>query len=198
MRVPPAAGAALSLLLLSAETWLSPLPGTLPGPLQGILPAAQALELRGSTYFTRPPWKVDLVSYFTTVWDRQPEYYFTITLAPDAGASLAQLQIQQIRGADWQFPYRVESTRAFLGRPRREGPPVAVAAVFDQRERKFTIDFPQPVEPGSTVTVAVRPWSNPSVADTYLFQVTALPAGPNPVASPVGLGTLRIYEALLW
>jgi hypothetical protein len=75
---------------------------------------------------------------------------------------------------------------------------VAVAAVFDQRERKFTIDFPQPVEPGSTVTVAVRPWSNPSVADTYLFQVTALPAGPNPVASPVGLGTLRIYEALLW
>jgi hypothetical protein len=36
------------------------------------------------------------------------------------------------------------------------------------------------------------------VADTYLFQVLAWPAGPDPVASPVGVGTLRIYDPTPW
>ena len=39
-------------------------------------PAASALELRGATYFQRPPWKVDLVSYTTTVGDPAAEYFF--------------------------------------------------------------------------------------------------------------------------
>ena len=39
-----------------------------------------------------------------------------------------------------------------------------------------------------------KPWANPVSADTYLFQVTALPAGPDPVPAPLGFGTLRIYQ----
>ena len=164
----------------------------------GTGPGAEALELRGSTYFTRPPWKVDLICYNTTVWAGAPEYYFTIELNPQAGAALGQLTVQQSRGADWTFPYNVELTRAFLGRPRQEGPAVAIQAQFDDKSRLFTVQFPQPVPAGSTLTVVLRPWRNPSTADTYLFEVVAYPAGPNPVASAVGLGTLRIYEALSW
>lgn len=156
-------------------------------------PPARALEQNGGTAFRRPPWKVDLLSYSTTVWQAQAEYYFTVELDADAGASLGGLAIQQTRGADWQFPFAVERTHAFLGRPRAQGARVPVTATFDQKLRRFSIDFPEPVPPGRTVTVAIRPWHNPSQADTYMFQVTAFPAGPNPSATPLGFGTLRIY-----
>ena len=38
----------------------------------GLMGTARALELKGSTYFTSPPWKVDLVSYYTTIWQPLP------------------------------------------------------------------------------------------------------------------------------
>jgi hypothetical protein len=162
------------------------------------VPGARALELGGRTEFVRAPWKVTLTSYTTNVGQSPAEYFFTLSLDPEAGASLGSLTIQQIRGADWQFPFAVDRTRAFLGVPRREGTPVPVQARFDADARRFTLTFPGPVPPGSTVTVSLRPWYNPSQADTYLFQVVAFPAGPEPVASPVGVGTLRIYQPFDW
>ena len=163
----------------------------------GLAPA-RALELRGSTYFLKAPWKAELISYYDTAGDPSAEYFLTISLDPQAGAPLARLTIQQSRGADWQFPFAPERTRAFLGRPRREGPAVPVQATFSQAERLITVDFPEPVMPGNTVTVMLKPWYNPVQADTYLFQVTAWPAGPQPVASPVGTATLRIYDRTPW
>lgn len=157
-------------------------------------PASRALELRGSTYFAKPPWKVVLVSYATTTSDPSAEYYFTISLSPEAGASLGRLTIQQTRGVDAQFPFSVERTRAFLGLPRHEGRRLPVEAAFNENERLFTIEFPEPLPPGETVTVMLKPWANPAAADTYMFHVTAWPSGPDPVASPVGFATLRIYE----
>ena len=159
-----------------------------------LAPAAVAMELRGSTYFTRPPWNVDLVSYYTTVWQSRAEYYFTISLDPEAGASLGGLTIQQTRGVDTRFPFFVERTSAFLGRPRRQGARVPVEASFESDARRFTLRFPEPVSPGQTVTVVLKPWNNPANSDTYMFQVTAFPAGPNPSPAPVGFGTLRIYD----
>jgi hypothetical protein len=154
---------------------------------------ASALELNGATFFERPPWKVDLLSYYTTVGDPSAEYFFTVELAADAGASLGGLTIQQSRGSDWQFPFLVERTKAFLGRPRQAGAQVPVTASFDSSSRRFSISFPEPIAPGSTVTVMLKPWHNPSQSDTYMFQVNAFPAGPNPSPAPLGFGTLRIY-----
>lgn len=170
------------------KPWLLTLPGA----------PARALELAGSTVFVRAPWQVDLVSYNTTVGQPLPEYYFTLNLDPEAGASLAGFTFQQIRGVDRQFPFLVERTRAFLGGPRREGRPVPVKARFNNDTRTMTLEFPEPVPPGSTVTVSVVPWTNPIQSDTYLFQVVAYPAGPDPLGSPVGVGTLRIYENTYW
>jgi hypothetical protein len=159
----------------------------------GPLPV-QALELKGRTYFSEPPWKVDLVSYYTTVWQPWAQYYFSVELSPAAGAALGGLTIQQTRGVDRNFNFSVERTRAFLGRPRREGQPVPVQASFDPDARQFTIRFPEPVPPGNTVTVVLKPWTNPGRSDTYMFQVMAFPAGENPSPAPLGFGTLRIYE----
>jgi hypothetical protein len=156
--------------------------------------AARALELRGSTYFTSPPWKAELRSYNTNVAEAGVEHYLTIELSPQAGASLAELSLQQIRGADTDFIERLDRARAFIGRPRREGRAVPVALRFEPAEGLLRLRFPEPIPPGTTLTVALRAWRNPLVSDTYLFQVVAWPSGPNPVASPVGVGTLRIYE----
>lgn len=167
--------------------------GLVPGLSIAVAPA-HSLELRGSTFFTRPPWKVDLVSYYTTIWQPWAQYYFTVEMPVDAGASLGGLTIQQTRGVDTNFNFSVDRTRAFLGRPRREGPAVPVQASFDQAARQFTIRFPEPIPPGGTVTVVLKPWNNPAYSDTYMFQVTAYPAGENPSPAPLGFGTLRIYD----
>jgi hypothetical protein len=166
-----------------------------PGDLGG---AARALELRGATYFTSPPWKAELRSYNTNVAEAGVEHYLTIDLSPRAGASLAELSLQQIRGADTKFIGRLDRARAFVGRPRREGPAVPVTLRFEPVEGLLRLRFPEPIPPGTTITVALRAWRNPWVSDTYLFQVVAWPAGPDPVASPVGVGTLRIYDPVPW
>lgn len=164
-----------------------------PGSPLAVSPA-RSLELRGSTFFTRPPWKVDLVSYYTTIWQPWAQYYFTVEVPADAGAALGGLTIQQTRGVDRNFNFSVDRSRAFLGRPRREGSPVPVEVAFDQVARQFTIRFPEPIPPGGTVTVVLKPWNNPAYSDTYMFQVTAYPAGENPSPAPLGFGTLRIYD----
>ncbi|MFM7314656.1 MAG: DUF2808 domain-containing protein [Cyanobium sp.] len=153
-----------------------------------------ALELNGSTVFVRAPWKADLISYRTNVGDAQVAYYLTLSLDPEAGASLARLTVQQTRGADRSFPFSPELTEAFLGRPRQEGARVPVRAAFEASSRRITVDFPEPVAPGQTVTVVLRPWTNPQAADTYQFQVVVWPAGPDPLATPVGTVNLRIYD----
>jgi hypothetical protein len=157
-------------------------------------PSLASLELRGSTVFQRAPWQVNLVSYTTDVGQVRAEYFISVELPVDAGAALGELQIRQTRGVDRNFPFSPELTQAFLGRPRRRGPSLPVEASFSQEERLITVRFPQPVAPGSTVTVRLKPWSNPMMADTYMFQVTALPAGANPTPAVVGFGTLRIYQ----
>ena len=160
--------------------------------------AARAVEIGGASLFVKAPWKVDLISYSTTVGQPQPEYYVTLELDSEAGASLAGFSFQQIRGADWQFPFSPQRTYAFIGRPRRRGRPVPVEARWNQDSRTMEVNFPEPVPPGSTITTVLIPWFNPMQSDTYLFQVVAVPAGPNPVASPVGVGTLRIYSYSYW
>lgn len=160
----------------------------------GAPPRGRALELRGNTVFVRAPWKAELISYDTTAGSGPVTWYLTLSLDPSAGASLGRIDLQQSRGADWSFPFSPQLTTAFLGRPRRQGRPVPVRATFDAALRRITISFAGPVAPGDTVTVALRPWTNPMQADTYLFTVVAWPDGPNPLASPVGSASLRIYE----
>ena len=155
---------------------------------------ASAVELRGQTYFANPPWKVDFTNYHWYVNQAQGQYYFTVTLAENAGAGLGGLVITQTRGVDRTFSLAPQRARAFLGRPRREGAAIPVEASFDQATRTLRAVFPEPPQPGQVVTLALRPPLNPTWADTYLFAVQALPAGPNPVPAPLGVARLEIMS----
>ncbi|MFM8936527.1 MAG: DUF2808 domain-containing protein, partial [Vulcanococcus sp.] len=131
----------------------------------------------------------------TAVMPPGGEYHSTDPLPDGAGGGLGGRALPQPRGVDRQFPLAAERTRAFFGLPRREGAAIPVEASFDNTKRLFNIRFPQPPQPGQTITVALRPWFNPSQADTYMFAVQALPAGPNPVPAPLGFATMPIYNA---
>jgi Protein of unknown function (DUF2808) len=157
--------------------------------------AVRSVDLQGQTWFARPPWRVEFHNYYTFVMQAGGEYYFTVTLPAGAGVGLGGLSLQQTRGVDRQFPLSAERTRAFLGWPRREGPAIPVEASFNNDQRTYNIRFPQPPQPGQTITVALRPWFNPSQADTYMFAVQALPDGPNPVPASLGFATMPIYNA---
>lgn len=171
---------------------LIPLPLLIPALLSA--GSGAALELNGQSLFVSPPWDLNLITYNSDTWSRPTEYYLTVVLPERAGADLGALTVRQIRGSDWNFPFFVEQTRAFIGVPRREGKPVAVEASFSQEQRRFTLRFPQPVAPGQVLTVVLKPWANPSQADVYQFDVVAFAAGPNPQPSPVGIAELRIYD----
>jgi len=162
--------------------------------LQVAAAPVQALELDGQTWFTRPPWKVDFTNYYAYVGQTAAVYYFTVTLPEQAGAGLGGLVIQQSRGVDRSFQFAPQRTKAFLGRPRREGASIPVQAEFDEKERRITVQFLQPPQPGQTVTVALKPWNNPFQADTYMFSVQAVPAGPNPVPASLGFATMPIFD----
>jgi hypothetical protein len=134
--------------------------------------------------FTNYYWYVMLAS----------QYYFTVTLPTDAGAGLGGLVIQQTRGVDRNFQFFPNQTTAFLGTPRREGTSFPVQAQFDNASRTMTVTFPQPPQPGQTITLSLVPQNNPRWADTYMFAVQALPAGPNPVPASLGYATMGIYN----
>ncbi|MCT0200580.1 DUF2808 domain-containing protein [Synechococcus sp. CS-1325] len=189
----PGAGHLISALLVAGPCLLAGA-GALLLPPQPLL----ALELRGSTFFQTPPWKLTFRNYYTTVMDNGAEYYFTIAMPEQAGAGLGRLEIQQTTGVDWTFPFDVAQTRAFLGEPRREGASLPIETSFDQQRRLFSIRFLTPPGPGQTMTVALKPFNNPAQAGITLFAVRAYPHGPNPVGAPVGFARLSIYSNTLF
>ena len=164
--------------------------------LQVVAAPVQAMELEWQTWFTRPPWKVTFTNYYAYVGQTAAVYYFTVTLPEQAGAGLGGLVIQQTRGVDRSFQFAPGRTQAFLGLPRREGASIPVQAQFDQNERRITVQFLQPPQPGQTVTVALKPWNNPFQSDTYMFSVQAVPAGPNPVPASLGFATMPIFDGV--
>ena len=192
--------------LVSAPFWAFGLAGVLGAGLgslpQGLAPEARAQAnqhqqqqqpSQQQTWFTRPPSSVTFTNYYWYIM-LASQYYFTVTLPTDAGAGLGGLVIQQTRGVDRNFQFFPNQTTAFLGTPRREGTSFPVQAQFDNASRTMTVTFPQPPQPGQTITLSLVPQNNPRWADTYMFAVQALPAGPNPVPASLGYATMGIYN----
>ena len=165
--------------------------------LSGIGPA-RAIELQGRTYFATPPVEPRSTNYRSTSGEAMAEYMITITVPTAAGVGLGGLELTQTRGVDRNFPFNLEQCRAFLGEPRREQTPWPATVRFDQASRRFNIQFKEPVPPGQTVTMVLRPWTNPLQSDVYMFSVMAFPAGPEPVGAMAGFATFPIYPLERW
>lgn len=59
---------------------------------------------------------------------------------------------------------------------------------------EVTVAFNPPVQPGKTVTVALRAKKNPTGGGIYLFGIKAFPGGENSYGQFLGYGRLHFYS----
>ncbi|WP_392478994.1 DUF2808 domain-containing protein [Nostoc sp. C110] len=159
------------------------------------LPVTEAVQLRdGTVYFVQPPKLVNARTTYKDVNVWGGTYYFTIKLPENAGESLQKVTIAQREGTE-NIRYNLNDTRAFVGTSERKEFRLTLGPVTDERDtRTVTVNFEPPVTPGQTVTIALRPVSNPSFSGVYLLGVTAFPVGEKSHGQFLGFGRFQFYS----
>ena len=166
--------------VLAATLALAPLP-------------ARTVEINGQTSFVAVPTKARLVNYRWYAFEGRAIYYVVLQFPEGAQAGLGGLSLEQIRGVQPAFLYGAVPVRAFLGTPRKEGQTIRTLAEFSDDSRTVTVQFPEPVDPGNTVTVAFKAGTNPP-AGLYTFSLAAIPLGPSPIPQVVGVVEMTILN----
>lgn len=156
-------------------------------------PPAQAVQIRGTTYFTAPPRLVGASTTQNYVYAWSVTYYFTLDVPENAGEPLQRVAIAQNEGAD-RVRFNLKETEAFEG-DRNSNTKIGLGEVTqDDKTKAITVSFNPPVAPGKRVTIALEPYANPSFGGVYLFGVTAFPQGEPAYGQFLGFGRISIYE----
>jgi hypothetical protein len=161
----------------------------------GYAQVTSAVKLRdGIVYFVQPPDLINATTTFNDVNVWGATYYFTITVPQQAGEPLQKVLIKQQEGAD-NIRYKLKDSRAFEGTRHDKGTPIKLGEVTrDRKTRTVVVNFEQPISPGKTITIGLRPVKNPFSSGVYLFGVTAFPAGEKSHGQFIGFGRLHFYS----
>jgi hypothetical protein len=135
----------------------------------------------------------DVHTTFDGVRVRQARYYFDLELPNDVGESLQKVVIQQRSGGD-EVQFEPDETEVYLGNHRDKGERVQAIATIDEDTEKITVQLEQPIPPGSSVTIGLKPESNPDYSGVYLFGVTAYPTGEKARGMYLGAGRLHFED----
>ncbi|MEH2182084.1 DUF2808 domain-containing protein [Nostoc sp.] len=159
------------------------------------LPVTQAVQLRdGLVYFVQPPTLVKATTTYNEVNVWGATYYFTINLPENAGESLQKVTIAQKEGSE-NIRYNLDDTHAFVGtRDHKETQLQLGSVIGESKTRTVSVIFDPPVTPGQTITIALRPVSNPSFSGVYLLGVTAFPVGEKSHGQFLGFGRFQFYS----
>lgn len=160
------------------------------------VPATQAVQLAdGTVAFAKPPRLLDAITTFRAVEARGARYYFTLFLPPTADEPLQKITVNLRRGAD-EIDYRLDETIAAVGTARNQTEKIAIAeAIFDAETETVTVTFAEPVSPGTTFTLGLKPKRNPDFDGIYLFGVTAFPAGKKSQGIYLGAARLQFEKS---
>jgi len=171
-----------TLLIVSSGMWSLP-------------HVANAVTLgNGEVAFAQPPRLVSTSTPYTDTSFPNPTYYFTVEVPATAGEPLQQLTFTQRSGTE-DIEFQPKKTIAFIGTRHRQGQNLAVQTVRSDAQRQtVTVTFDSPVQPGQTVTIGLRPDSNPFYDGVYLFDVTAFPSGKQTAGQSLGVGRLQFYS----
>ena len=124
-----------------------------------------------------------------------PKYYFTLYLPADANQPLGQVTIQQQENSE-TIQFNLDKTEAFEGTQDNKGQALEIKEVTqDPQTNSINVSFEPPVPPGTTMSIGLQAKQNPSNDGTYLFRISAFPAGENPMALDLGVGRLQFYQA---
>ncbi len=160
------------------------------------VPQSQAVQLAdGTVAFAHPPSLLDAITTFRAVRFRGAKYYFTISLPATADESLQKITINLRQGGD-KINYRLDKTIAAVGTARNKTEEIAIAdTLFAEETETVTVIFAEPISPGTTFTVGLVPKRNPDLGGTYLFGVTAFPAGEKSQGIYLGPGRLQFDQS---
>lgn len=154
------------------------------------LPAQGVQAPDGTVSFEAGLLLKDAHTTFSGVRVRQARYYFDLELPNDIGESLQKVVIQQRSGGD-EVKFEPEETEVYLGNHRDKAEPVQAIATIDEATEKITVELEQPIPPGNSVTIGLKPESNPDFGGVYLFGVTAYPTGEKARGMYLGAGRLH-------
>jgi hypothetical protein len=146
------------------------------------------------TFFSHPPQLIRAAATQTGVY-ASSTYEFTLTLPQNAGQPLKAVTIVQVENAE-TVKFDISDSKAFFGEQLTASSEIRLDSIGGNNPSKsgeMTIVFDKPVQPGSTVTVAISAQKNPSWANVYLFGVTAYPVGDNALGQFLGYGRINIY-----
>ncbi|PSB34366.1 DUF2808 domain-containing protein [Stenomitos frigidus] len=147
------------------------------------------------TFFAHPP-SLNRVAASQSGRYTPSTYEFTLTIPADAGQPLKAVTIAQATNLE-TIKFDVGQSKAFAGGRFAAGPEIPLASVGGSQPAnpgEVTVVFDQPLQPGSTVTVAIAANANPSFGGTYEFGVTAYPEGENGRGQFLGYGRLNFYS----
>jgi hypothetical protein len=148
----------------------------------------------GQTFFHHPP-HLDRTAAFPNVGYVPSTYEFTLTVPEDAGQPLKAVTIMQRTNVE-TIEFDATHSRAFISKGRAMGSEIQLASIGGNQPAhpgEVTIVFEQPVQPGTTVTIALAARRNPMWNGVYLFGVTAYPDGENGLGQFLGYGRLSFY-----
>ncbi|MGP1372184.1 MAG: DUF2808 domain-containing protein [Almyronema sp.] len=159
--------------------------------------SASAVQLiDGAIAFVQPPQLLEATTTRNRAQTRNATYYFTLDLPAAAGEPLAKVVIEQQNSrltSDLRF--QLGESIAFEGYPRGSRSPLTLSSVTqDEDSEAITFAFDPPIQPGRVITLSLNPVRNPRWGGTYLFGVTAFPAGNSVNAQFTGYGQLRFYD----
>ncbi len=152
----------------------------------------------GTVYFEQPPRLVEFVSNRFTAFSSGATYYVTVELPAGAGEPLQRLSLVRPHrpSGPQQITFRTNDTVAFEGTQGDRGDEITVAETLtDTHNQTIDVVFDSPVEPGTTVTVGLRPRRNPRAGGIYQFRVFAFPQGDQAHGQPLGTGRINIEDA---
>ncbi|MEB3233422.1 MAG: DUF2808 domain-containing protein [Leptolyngbyaceae bacterium] len=160
--------------------------------------AAQAVRLRdGHVYFEAIPRLTYAAVSRDSIADRNAKYYFELSIPPDAGEALQQIDITQQNGrtVTGTVEFDLGDSRAFEGQRRDRGPELTIGRHdLNPETHTTTVIFDPPVAPGTDFTLQLTAKRNPRQAGIYLFGVTVYPVGDSPYGQFLGFSRFHIYE----
>ena len=161
--------------------------------LHGNTPRVNAFESgNGSKAFINSPRLIRTAA--TNAAPNNPaKYHFTIKVPENAGESLKAVNIRQKDNLE-KIEFNVNKSTAFLGDSFAGGETVNLVDSDNNlpQDSEITIVFDKPIEPGNTVTIALKTSRNPFFGSIYQFGVTAFPEGENSAGLYLGSGRLRL------
>jgi hypothetical protein len=160
----------------------------------GSLPAIAVKFSDGTVQFAGVPrlGKVSTTDSQAYAWGAT--YLFTLQVPEDASEPLGQVVLRQEQGLD-SVEFNLGRTYAYLNGDRAQT--TAIEALSSNSDT-LDLTFNPPIPPGSTVTIGLRPYSNPQTGGVYLFGVTTAPAGDKVRSQFVGYGRLQFYDRSFW